>query len=263
MIVAHSLFVPLVVIGVIILLWVLTKAYIKRPNEGVVFQRLGTYKGVDVSGSGLRMTYPLVFKKRVNMKSQVLSTSTLKVVESRGNPVEASANFKIQVREPAKAVFVADDYLKSAEEYCSSGLRDIIKSVSYDDLKSMSYSSPTDRRSFGRLEFDGPSSKAHAVANERFAKIGEQLSELGVYLSGFGLDNIAYAPEVAQVMLQKQQAQAIVDAKKKLSLGIVDVVADVTRQVTKDMSAEGREALTRSLLVSLMTNETPQTVIPL
>jgi regulator of protease activity HflC (stomatin/prohibitin superfamily) len=254
------------IVGLIVL-WVVTKGYIKRPNEAVVFTRLGTYIGTDTTGSGIRLAFPLQASTTVNMQTRIVSSAKAKVLDNSGTPIETSANFQVAVREPAKALFVADDYEANVQQLCNTGLREIVQTLPYADINAMTYersayASADGSVGTGRLVFSTPQSDTHTRANTKLSTLLDKFSEIGVSLNGFGIENLSYSPEIASAMLQKQQAQALVEAKETLASGVVGIARDISSKVSSDMSKESRETLTRNLIVTLMGNEAPQTVVP-
>ena len=201
------------------------------------------------------------------MKTEIVSTPKIKVLDATGSPIETSANFQVAVREPAKSLFVADNYEQNVRQLCSSSLREIVQTLPYADINTMSYErtsidGPADGVALGRLVFASGSPKDHARANVKLSELLVNLADIGVSLNGFGIDNLSYASEIAAAMLQKQQAQALVEAKETLASGVLGIVKDISKNVSADMSKEGRETLIRNLLVTMMSNEAPRTVVP-
>ncbi len=175
--------------------------FMVNPNEGKVLQLFGAYRGT-AKLQGLRWANPLLMKKAVSLRIRNFESGRLKVNDSDGNPVEIAAVVVWKVVETAEAVFEVDDYENYVHVQTESALRNLTTSYPYDahDDQLMSLRGHTS-----------------AVADHLKREIQDRLNKAGVEVVEARISHLAYAPEIAAAMLQRQQAGAIIAARQKLS----------------------------------------------
>jgi regulator of protease activity HflC (stomatin/prohibitin superfamily) len=182
--------------------------FVVNPNEGRVLQLFGAYVGT-VRLPGLRWANPLFTKKRISMRVRNFESSRLKVNDNEGNPVEIASVVVWQVVDTAEAIFQVDDYNNYVKVQSESALRNLATSYSYDahDDTQMSLRGHTS-----------------AVADHLKKEIQERLARAGVEVIEARISHLAYAPEIAHAMLQRQQAGAIIAARQRIVEGAVGMV---------------------------------------
>lgn len=210
-----------------------------QPGETKVVQFFGRYVGT-VRRTGLVMLLPLTTRRRVSVRVRNFETNALKVNDADGNPVEIAAIVVWQVADTARACFSVESYDDFVRVQSEAALRHVATSHPYDD--------PTGEGESLRGSTDLVSaSLAHEVA-ERVAVAGVEIVEVRV-------SHLAYAPEIAQAMLQRQQASAIVAARSRIVEGAVGMVemalAELEAKDVVELDDERRAAMVANLLVVL------------
>lgn len=231
------LFVGLVamILGIIFLLGHFTL----QPNEGRVLLLFGEYKGT-VRESGFYWTNPFYSKRKVSLRTRNFNSDKLKVNDKRGNPVEIAAVVVWRVRDMAQAVFDVDDFQSYVAVQAESAIRHLASSYAYDQGED------------DEITLRGGSEEV-ATALQR--KLQDRLNPAGVEVEEARIAHLAYAPEIAQVMLRRQQAEAVIAARRIIVTGAVSMV----EMALKDLSSKGvvnfdderRAAMVSNLLVVL------------
>nr|MBO2480040.1 hypothetical protein [Bacillota bacterium] len=188
---------------------------IVQPNQAVVLTFFGRYVG-SVRQSGLWLTIPLVGQRKVSLRVRNFNSKTLKVNDVDGNPIEIAAVVVFRVVDSAKAVFDVDDYEAFVEIQSETALRHIASMYPYDAFES------------GRHSLR---SHTEEIAAELCRNLQERLAVAGVEVMEARLTHLAYAPEIAAAMLQRQQAMAIVAARQKVVEGAVGMVQDAIERL--------------------------------
>ena len=213
-----------------------------QPNEARVLILFGAYKGT-VHKSGFHWTNPFYTKKRISMRARNFDGEKLKVNDERGNPIEISAVVVWRVTDTAKAVFDVDSYEHYVKVQSESALRHLAKDYPYD-----------------RQEDDDPSevtlqSGTEEVSQALQRQIQERLDKAGVHVEEARLNHLAYAPEIASAMLRRQQAEAIIAARKKIVHGAVSMVEMALKGLAAnkvvELDEERKAAMVSNLLVVL------------
>ena len=213
-----------------------------QPNEARVLILFGAYKGT-VQKSGFHWTNPFYSKKRISMRARNFDGEKLKVNDERGNPIEISAVVVWRVTDTAKAVFDVDSYEHYVKVQSESALRHLAKDYPYD-----------------RQEDDDPSevtlqSGTEEVSQALQRQIQERLDKAGVHVEEARLNHLAYAPEIASAMLRRQQAEAIIAARKKIVHGAVSMVEMALKRLAAnkvvELDEERKAAMVSNLLVVL------------
>ena len=220
-----------------------------QPNQGQVMQLFGRYAGT-VRDEGLRWTNPFYAKRPVSLRVRNFESSKLKVNDSDGNPIEIAAVVVWQVVDTAEAVFEVDDYENFVQIQSESALRQMAQSYPYD-------SHDTGQPS---LRSHGDEVNSH-IRNE----IQSRLGKAGVSVIEARISHLAYAQEIAQAMLQRQQAGAIIAARTRIVEGAVSMVemalAELGKRGVVELDNERRAAMVSNLLVVLCGDRATQPVV--
>jgi hypothetical protein len=220
-----------------------------QPNQGQVVQFFGRYSGT-VREEGLRWTNPLYAKRVVSLRVRNFESSRLKVNENDGNPIEIAAVVVWQVVDTAEALFCVDDYENFVHIQTESALRQMAQSYPYDSHDTKE-----------------PSLRSHGdVVNHHLRdEIQQRLGKAGVKVIEARISHLAYAQEIAQAMLQRQQAGAIIAARTRIVEGAVSMVemalAELGKRGVVDLDNERRAAMVSNLLVVLCGERGTQPVV--
>lgn len=225
--------------------------YMLQPNEGAILTLFGQYKGTDRS-EGLRWANPLYIKRKLSLRARNLNSSTLKVNDKRGNPVEISAVVVWRVADTAQAVFDVDDFEKYVEVQAEAGLRHMATQFAYDEGEDLASGETTLR-------------STDAVAAMLKQELQERFVDAGVVVEDAKLSHLAYAPEIAQVMLRRQQAEAIISARSKIVHGAVSMVEQALKGLSErhivELDDERKAAMVSNLLVVLCSDKDTQPIV--
>jgi regulator of protease activity HflC (stomatin/prohibitin superfamily) len=226
--------------------------YMLQPNEGEIFTLFGKYRGTD-RAEGLRWANPLLSGKKISLRARNLNTSPLKVNDKRGNPVEIGASVVWRVRDTAQAVFEIDDYTKFVSIQAEAAIRHLATLYAYDSGEDLDADETTLRAGLD------------VVANALKAELNQRFASAGVEVLDAKLTHLAYAPEIAQVMLRRQQATAIVSARHQIVAGAVGMVEAALRGLSERnlvvLDDERKAAMVSNLLVVLCSDHDAQPVI--
>jgi regulator of protease activity HflC (stomatin/prohibitin superfamily) len=219
------------------------------PNEGQVLQLFGKYAGT-VRMEGLRWTNPFYSRRRISLRVRNFESGKLKVNDNDGNPIEIGAVVVWQVLDTAEAVFCVDDYENYVHIQSESALRQMAQSYPYDSHD------------------DGqPSLRSHGeVINSHLRdEIQTRLGKAGVQVVEARISHLAYAQEIAQAMLQRQQAGAIIAARTRIVEGAVSMVEMALDQLSTrgvvQLDEERKAAMVSNLLVVLCGERGTQPVL--
>ena len=233
-----------------VLLPFLAKGFFQvAPNEGQVQQLFGKYAGT-VRAEGLRWTNPFFSKQRLSLRVRNFESSKLKVNDSDGNPIEIAAVVVWQVLDTAEAVFCVDDYENYVHIQTESALRQMAQSYPYD-----------------AHDDSKPSLRSHGeVINSHLRdEIQTRLGKAGVQVVEARISHLAYAQEIAQAMLQRQQAGAIIAARTQIVEGAVSMVEMALEQLSKrgvvQLDEERKASMVSNLLVVLCGERGTQPVL--
>lgn len=219
------------------------------PNKAVVLQLFGKYVGT-VKDEGLRWANPFFAKRSVSLRTRNFETNRLKVNDFDGNPIEIGAVVVWKVVDSAEASFQVDNYENYVNIQSESALRTLATHYAYDSH-----------------EKDGISLRANTdeIANRLRHEIQERLAVAGVSVEEARISHLAYAPEIAAAMLQRQQASAIVAARSKIVEGAVGMVemalAMLNEREVVNLDEERKAAMVSNLLVVLCGERSSQPVI--
>ncbi|RYC71863.1 MULTISPECIES: SPFH domain-containing protein [Spirosoma] len=212
-----------------------------NPNEAVVCTFFGDYVGT-MKQNGLRWVNPLYSKKKISLRARNLNGQTIKVNDKMGNPIEIAAVVVWQVSDTAKALFDVDNYQTFVQIQSEAAVRFLTSSHAYDNMED-EHETVTLRDNTGQIN--------------KFLEqeLDERLSQAGVRVMEARISHLAYAPEIAGAMLQRQQATAVVSARKQIVEGAVGMVEmALARLAEKDvvqLDEERKAAMVSNLLVVL------------
>ena len=226
--------------------------YMLQPNEGIILTLFGRYVGTDRT-EGLRWTNPLQSGRKISLRARNLNTAPLKVNDKRGNPVEIGAAVVWRVRDTAQAVFEIDDYTKFVGIQAEAAIRHLATLYAYDSGEDLEKDETTLRAGLD------------IVANALKAELNQRFASAGVEVLDAKLTHLAYAPEIAQVMLRRQQATAIVSARHQIVAGAVGMVEAALKGLSERnlvvLDDERKAAMVSNLLVVLCSDNDAQPVI--
>ena len=223
--------------------------FVVNPNEGRVMQLFGSYRGT-VKTAGLRWANPFYSKRHISLRVRNFESGHLKVNDSDGNPIEIAAVVVWEVVDTAEAVFCVDDYENFVSIQSESALRQMAQNYPYDSHD------------------DGkPALRSHGevINNHLRDEIQNRLEKAGVRVIEARISHLAYAQEIAQAMLQRQQASAIVAARERIVEGAVGMVAmaldKLKQQGVVELDEERKAAMVSNLLVVLCGDRSTQPVV--
>ncbi|TDR40872.1 SPFH domain/Band 7 family protein [Tahibacter aquaticus] len=232
------------------LLGFLSKGFFQvQPNQGKVMQLFGSYSGT-VRDAGLRWTNPFYAKRNVSLRVRNFESSKLKVNDNDGNPIEIAAVVVWQVVDTAEAVFQVDDYENFVHIQTEAAVRQMATSYPYDSH-----------------DTGAPSLRSHGkeVNQHLRDEIQERLGKAGVDVVESRISHLAYAQEIAQAMLQRQQAGAIIAARARIVEGAVSMVEMALEQLSVrgvvNLDEERKAAMVSNLLVVLCGERGTQPVV--
>ena len=236
--------------GVFVVLMLLPPGFfIVHPNEAKVLVLFGRYYG-SVKEAGFWWVNPFAVKKRISLRIRNFETAKLKVNDAQSNPIEVAAIVVWRVVDSAEALFEVDDY----ENY--------VKVQSESAVRAMASSYPYDSHTQGEASL---SSHAVDVAENLMRQLSERLARAGVEVGEARLSHLAYSPEIAQAMLQRQQATAIIAARYKIVEGAVGMVENALELLAQKnlfaLDDERKAAMVSNLLVVLCGERSTQPVL--
>ena len=229
----------LIIFATLVFILVMPGFYMLQPNQAVAITLFGDYRGTD-RNTGLRWTWPWMGKKKVSVRANNFISDKIKVNDLRGNPIEMAAQIMWRVVDTAQALFDVDDYKQFVRVQVEAAIRTIGSRYPYDDFQHQEISLR------GNHDEVGAALKTELIA---------RLPVAGITIDECGFTYLAYATEIAGVMLRRQQAQAIVAARQTLvegAVGMVEMALDALseRDVVK-LDDERRAAMVSNLMVVL------------
>jgi regulator of protease activity HflC (stomatin/prohibitin superfamily) len=219
-----------------------------NPNEARVLQFFGRYAGT-VDAAGFHWTVPMSSKRRLSRRVRNFETARLKVSDADGNPVEIAAVVVWRVVDTFKASFGVDDHISYVAVQAEAAVRHLATSYPYESHE------------------DGRASlrEGNVVSEELTAELGERASLAGVEVLESRITHLAYAPEIAQAMLARQQASAIVGARFKIVEGAVGMVQSALERLGElqvvELDEERKAQMVANLLVVLCGDRNVQPVV--
>jgi regulator of protease activity HflC (stomatin/prohibitin superfamily) len=239
---------PLFILGA----FVLSGLYMLQPNEAAILLLFGAYKGTDRT-EGLRWANPFYKKQKISLRAHNLASDRLKVNDKRGNPIEIAAAIVWRVYDSAQASFDVEDYEEYVRIQAEAAVRHLASSYAYDEGDDLHEGEITLRAGQDR------------VAQSLIRELTDRFDQAGIAVEDAKLTHLAYAPEIAQVMLRRQQAEAIIAARSKIVHGAVSMVEMALKGLSErdivHLDDERRAAMVSNLLVVLCSEGEAQPVI--
>jgi regulator of protease activity HflC (stomatin/prohibitin superfamily) len=241
--------VVLALLVAVILVICLGGFYMVEPNQAAVLSLFGKYIGT-VKDQGLRWNNPFLSSRKVSLRTRNFESSKLKVNDLDGNPIEIASVVVWQVVDSAEAVYNVDDYESFVHIQTESAVR------------AMATSYPYDTHEHDVLSLRGSTAE---IAKHLTEEIQERLALAGVRILEARISHLAYSPEIAQAMLQRQQAGAIIAARTRIVEGAVSMVEMALNELSKrnvvDLDPERRAAMVSNLLVVLCGERGTQPIV--
>ena len=244
-----ALEIVLSILFVVLVVLVWGGLFMVHPNQGKVLQLFGKYVGTERT-DGLKWANPFYSKKALSLRVRNFESGKLKVNDSLGNPVEIAAVVVWRVIDTAEAVFEVDDF------------RSFVQIQTEAALRNMATNYPYDQHDEGEKSLR---SHTGAIAEDLRVEIQERLGKAGVEVMESRISHLAYSPEIAQAMLQRQQATAIVAARRKIVEGAVGMVEQALDELSAkqvvDLDDERKAAMVGNLLVVVCGDHNAQPIV--
>lgn len=251
---------------IVLALFVGRGLFILQPNEAKVLVIFGKYRGT-VRESGWYWTNPFAAKTTISLRIHNFNTPQLKVNDLDGNPIEIAAVVAWRVVDTARASFDVENYAQFVQIQAETALRHVASKYPYDIT--LHAPAPQGRGlAPGTVDADAPSLRGatDAVIADLREELSARLAIAGIEVTDARLSHLAYAPEIAGAMLQRQQATAILAARQRIVAGAVSIVQDAIaeleeRRVISALTPEQRAEMVRSLLIVLTSERGAQPII--
>ncbi|AOH86404.1 hypothetical protein AWL63_01035 [Sphingomonas panacis] len=239
----------LIAAAAVVVLFVACGFYMLQPNRAAALLLFGSYKGTDRT-TGLRWKWPWYAQRTISLRSNNMISERLKVNDLRGNPIEIAAQVVWRVTDTAQALFDIDDYKAFVVVQIEAAVRTIGARYPYDDYEHQ------------EITLRG---NHEQVADELRTELLARLKVAGITVDECGFTHLAYAPEIAGAMLRRQQAQAVVAARKTLvegAVGMVEMALDLlSAKGVVELDDERRAAMVSNLMVVLCGERDTQPVV--
>ena len=236
-------------LGVLFMVFLLTGFFVVNPGEAKVLQLFGEYKGT-VRQQGFWFANPFLTKKPISLRIRNFETQKLKVNDARANPIEIAAIVVWQVVDSAEAMFEVDNYSTYVAVQSESAVRAVAQSYPYD--------SHTDNEEALSTHTAEVSQSLQSAIQDRLAKAGMSVIEARI-------SHLAYSPEIAQAMLQRQQAGAIIAARARIVEGAVGMVEHALEMLSTKgivtLDEERKAQMVSNLLVVLCSERAASPVV--
>ena len=234
---------------VVLFVFILAGFYSLQPNEAAAVTLFGNYKGTDRT-PGLRWVLPWYKRTKISLRVRNVTGEKLKVNDKRGNPIEIAAVVVWRVTDTARALFDVDHYQTFVDIQIETAVREIASHFAYDHAEE------------GEATLRGDADQVSALLRE---KLQERTSVAGVVVDETKLSHLAYAPEIAGAMLRRQQAEAVLAARRFIVQGAVEMVQHALEQLSErgivNLDDERRAAMVSNLLVVLCGDRDAQPVV--
>jgi regulator of protease activity HflC (stomatin/prohibitin superfamily) len=235
---ARPAFVVLGIVLALLALVVLTSIKVIQPGQTAVVQFFGRYIGT-ARRAGLTWLPPLATRRTVSVRVRNFETERLKVNDADGNPVDIAAIVVWQVADTAQATFAVEDVVNFVEVQSEAALRHVARTYPYDAPE----------------QVESLRGSTEVISSELAQEVAERVSIAGIEILEVRISHLAYSAEIAQAMLQRQQASAVIAARTRIVEGAVGMVqmalAELTRQGVVELDQERRAAMVSNLLVVL------------
>jgi regulator of protease activity HflC (stomatin/prohibitin superfamily) len=223
--------------------------YMVQPNQAAVVTLFGDYRGTDRT-PGLRIANPLYRKRKISERVRNFTTATSKVNDANGNPIEIAAVVVWRVTDTARAVFGVEDFTSYVETQSESAVRQLARSYPYDNFEDDAVTT-----------LIGDTSEVNV---DLTVELQERAAEAGVEIIESRITDLAYAPEIAEAMLRRQQASAIVAARMKIVEGAVLMVQEAIEALERGSDGHNsipldndRKATFASNLMTVIASDSP------
>ena len=238
-----------VIVGPLLLILIAPGFYMLQPNQAAAITLFGDYKGTD-RVTGLRWVWPWLIRKKVSVRANNVISDRIKVNDLRGNPIEMAAQIVWRVTDTAQALFDVDDYKAFVMVQVEAAVRTIGSRYPYDDFEHQ------------EITLRGNHDQ---VGVELRQELINRLTVAGITVDECGFTHLAYAQEIAGAMLRRQQAQAVVAARKTLVEGAVGMVEMALSLLSEkgvvELDDERRAAMVSNLMVVLCGERDTQPVV--
>ncbi|GAA0302949.1 SPFH domain-containing protein [Psychrosphaera haliotis] len=237
----------IVTAAILILSW--AGFFMVQPKQARVLTMFGSYMGT-VKETGLRWTIPFFIRRNISLRIRNFESGKLKVNDNQGNPIEIATVVVWSVEDSAKAVFEVDDYESYVSIQSEAALRNLATSYPYDIY-----------------EKDEVALRSHPqiISDALSQEVQSRLEDAGVKVIEARISHLAYSPEIANAMLQRQQATAIIAAREKIVEGAVGMVDMALEQLSEkgivELDEERKAAMVSNLLVVLCGDQNTQPII--
>jgi regulator of protease activity HflC (stomatin/prohibitin superfamily) len=239
----------LIILATLVFIVIMPGFYMLQPNQAVAITLFGDYRGTD-RNTGLRWTWPWMGKKKLSVRANNFISDKIKVNDLRGNPIEMAAQIVWRVIDSAQALFDVDDYKQFVRVQVEAAIRTIGSRYPYDDFE---HQEVTLRGNHDQ------------VGGELRTELQARLAVAGITVDECGFTHLAYAQEIAGAMLRRQQAQAVVAARKTLVEGAVGMVEMALTMLSEkkvvELDDERRAAMVSNLMVVLCGERDTQPVV--
>jgi regulator of protease activity HflC (stomatin/prohibitin superfamily) len=233
----------------LLMIFLMLGLFVVNPNEARVLQLFGKYTGT-VKNAGLGWANPLLTKRRISVRIRNFDSDKLKVNDLGGNPIEIAAVVVWKVVDTAEAMFQVDNYEDFVHVQTEAALRNLATRYNYDSHEQ------------GEESLRGSTA---SIADHLRVEVQERLEKAGVKVIEARISHLAYAPEIAQAMLQRQQATAIIAARQKIVEGAVGMVEmaleSLARNNILELDEEKKASMVSNLLVVLCSDRATQPVV--
>jgi regulator of protease activity HflC (stomatin/prohibitin superfamily) len=223
--------------------------YMIQPNQAAAITLFGSYRGTDRT-HGLRWVWPWLTRVRISVRANNVVSEKLKVNDLRGNPIEIATNVVWRVADTAQALFDVDDYRAFVLVQIEAAVRQIGSRYPYDDIE------------HAEVTLRGNHDE---ISRELRIELNTRLQLAGITVDECGLTHLAYAPEIAGAMLRRQQADAVISARRKLVEGAVGMVEMALDQLSQrdviTLDDERRAAMVSNLMVVLCGERETQPIV--
>jgi hypothetical protein len=242
------------ILVVLLGIFVLRGLYMLQPRQGALFMLFGAYRGTDRS-AGLRWANPFYVKKRVSLRVHNLNSEKIKVNDKRGNPIEIAAAIVWRVEDTAKATFDIENYQDYVRIQSEAAIRHLASGYAYDNADEDPHGEPEITLRSGMNE----------VGAALLKELEARFEQAGIHVEDAKLTHLAYAPEIAGVMLRRQQAEAIISARQKIVTGAVTMVDMALRALSEhkvvELDDERKAAMVSNLMVVLCAESDVQPIV--
>ena len=239
----------LLILGGVAFLFILCGFYFLQPNQAAAILLFGDYKGTDRT-TGLRWVLPWLTRSKISTRIHNITSDKLKVNDLRGNPIEIAANVVWRVADTAQALYDVDNYVEFVDIQIESAVRAIAGKYPYDDIEHKEVTLRAD---------------AEIVGADLEKELQERVMRAGIVIDEARIMHLAYAQEIAQAMLRRQQAEAVIAARARLVEGAVTMVETALEQLSAKgvvhLDDERKAAMVSNLMVVLCAERDTQPVV--